>query len=93
MKYIVLAVLLYILYRLIKKAVLSKFNPSGQYQPGKQGAARARPPITDELVKDPVCGTYVPRMEALTYFQNGKIYYFCCKKCLEEFAKGKDSQG
>jgi len=47
------------------------------------------PPITDELVKDPVCGVYVPKKEALVYGRGGHLYYFCCEKCLKEFKKGR----
>ena len=35
----------------------------------------------DELVKDPVCETYVLRSRAHTRTVGGKTYYFCGPKC------------
>ncbi|RLE62048.1 MAG: YHS domain-containing protein [Thermoprotei archaeon] len=38
------------------------------------------------MVKDPVCGMEVD--EKTTEYRleyKGKVYYFCCKSCLEEF--------
>jgi len=60
---------------------------SGLFSRSSQGGASNRPPITDELVKDPVCGVYVPKKEAIVYGRGGKLYYFCCEKCLKEFKK------
>jgi YHS domain-containing protein len=83
MKFIILLILLYILYLLVKRFLADYFGLSGP----RSGNSRPKPPITDELVKDPVCGTYVPKMEALTYGYRGKLYYFCCKECLDRFRK------
>ena len=43
------------------------------------------PPVTDELVQDPVCGAYCPKREAKSLVYKGQKYYFCSMKCLEEF--------
>ncbi len=73
--------ILFIVYHLFKRYVRSLFG--FRTKPHDK-----RPtPITDELVKDPVCGTYVPKREAIVYGKMGKLYYFCSKKCLEEFKK------
>lgn len=37
--------------------------------------------LRDELVKDPVCETYVLRSRAHTRTVGGKTYYFCGPKC------------
>jgi len=55
-----------------------------------QGRAAARPRAQEpeELVQDPVCGTFIPRKEALKTIQDGKEYFFCCEGCLKRFRRG-----
>jgi YHS domain-containing protein len=40
----------------------------------------------DELVKDPVCNTYVVRSRAVTVTDAGVPRYFCSARCAEQFA-------
>jgi hypothetical protein len=42
---------------------------------------RARPAPPDELVKDPVCQTYVVRSKAVTRSIGGVPAYFCSDEC------------
>lgn len=44
-------------------------------------ARRARPALPDELVKDPVCQTYVVRSKAVTRTVGGAPAYFCSDEC------------
>jgi uncharacterized protein len=41
----------------------------------------------DILVQDPVCGTFVPRKEALKMVQNGQEHFFCSEGCLKRFRR------
>jgi len=41
---------------------------------------------TDELVKDPVCQTYVVRSRALSRWRDGEQIYFCSAQCLRRYA-------
>ena len=45
-------------------------------------------PVRDELVKDPVCQTYIVRSRAVTLSQAGQPRYFCSTRCAERFALG-----
>ena len=45
---------------------------------GRPGLRRV---LKDELVKDPVCETYVLRSLALTRTVGGTTFYFCSRKC------------
>lgn len=49
------------------------------------------PPITDELVQDPVCGVYCPKRDALSLNRQGKTYYFCSDKCRQKFRDQKNN--
>jgi uncharacterized protein len=39
----------------------------------------------EEMVRDPQCGTYLPRGEALTRTVKGRRYYFCSSECRDAF--------
>jgi YHS domain-containing protein len=39
------------------------------------------PEVRGVMVKDEVCGIYIPREEALTEFRNGVEHYFCSEEC------------
>jgi YHS domain-containing protein len=45
-----------------------------------------RRPVADELVKDPVCQTYVVRSRALSRWRDGEPIYFCSAECLRRYA-------
>ncbi len=36
---------------------------------------------------DPVCGMEVDEKTNFKYYYKGKIYYFCCKHCMDAFKK------
>jgi len=41
----------------------------------------------DELVKDPVCGTYVVRSRAIRDESGGRSVYFCGPRCAAQFSE------
>jgi len=55
---------------------------------------RARVPSTprtqrDELVKDPVCQTYVLLSRSVTTEEDGVVTHFCSRECAARFARGE----
>ena len=56
-------------------------------------ALRARrpsaPPRRDELVKDPVCQTYVLMSRAIREEAGGAPAYFCSRECAARFHQGE----
>jgi YHS domain-containing protein len=50
-------------------------------------AASSPTPVGGELVKDPVCGTYVSDATALKKSVSGTTYYFCSQACKEKFGQ------
>ena len=44
-----------------------------------------RRPEPDELVKDPVCQTYVVRSRAVSRTAGGQLRYFCSRDCARRF--------
>jgi YHS domain-containing protein len=45
--------------------------------------AGPQPPrrVEGVMVKDEICGTYVPRDDALTEVRDGVVHYFCSEEC------------
>jgi len=75
-----LGYLAYRAYRKIKESV-------GLEQRRKQPSPQISAP--DTLMQDPVCGTFVPRKEALKMVgEDGKEYFFCSEGCLKRFRRG-----
>ena len=77
--------LCYVIKGFFKGLKSQKVLKTGSKQTDKQ------PPITDELVQDPICGVYCPKRNALSLNRQGKTYYFCSDKCRQEFRKKKNA--
>jgi YHS domain-containing protein len=77
--------LIWIVYRLMKEALLKFVARLTFTRPG--GA-----PQIAEMVKDPVCGSYVSMDHAVTGDFSGEKLYFCSDKCLGAFME-KQSGG
>ena len=59
-----------------------------RYLPRLRRLARveARP---DELVKDPVCQTYVTRSRAVRREIEGHVFFFCSAECAKRYLRGR----
>ncbi|MBU0681896.1 MAG: YHS domain-containing protein [Proteobacteria bacterium] len=73
---LILAVLFYILYRLL-------FGGSKKRQATSQVPPEI--PVQDTLSEDPICHTYVPQSQSLSVEHDGKTHYFCSEECLNKF--------
>jgi len=79
---------IWLLYYIFRRITSTYYPPSdrghyGHYQSSNEPSKP--PPVLDELVKDPVCGVYCPKKEAISIKINGKTYYFCSKDCRDKF--------
>ncbi len=75
MRLIILAILLYLLYRVVKN-YLSR---------GRDLGREDRAGEISDMVQDPVCKTFVRVGDAEKRFVGGRTYYFCSKECAERF--------
>ena len=81
MRFLALGVLAFLLFLVVRSAVTS-------FLAGLRGATPGRPRragIRDELVKDPVCGTYIPRRKAIARGDGAAARYFCSADCADRF--------
>lgn len=70
----------YLAYRLAKKAF--------QRWIGGPAPRAPQPQEPEALVQDPVCGTFIPRKEALKAQKDGQEFFFCSEGCLKRFRRG-----
>ncbi len=50
------------------------------------GARRSGPPDRGvQMVRDPVCGTFLPPEHAVTLTDRGSVRYFCSEKCRDAY--------
>ena len=79
-RFLLLALLFILVARAFWKLVASVIEGSRGGQAGRRGTAAAV-----KLVRDPVCGTYVPPRPALSVTAAGTTHYFCSERCLNEY--------
>ncbi len=71
-------------------AALAGVGVTGLRLPSGWRARLPRPtPRRDELVKDPVCQTYVLMSRAIRSEAGGVPTYFCSRECAARFQQGK----
>ncbi|MBW2023022.1 MAG: YHS domain-containing protein [Deltaproteobacteria bacterium] len=75
MRLIILAILLYLLYRVVKNYLTRAKGLNHQ----------SRTSEISDMVQDPVCKTFISAREAETRVIGGRIYHFCSKQCAERF--------
>jgi uncharacterized protein len=76
-----MAVLILTVWPLLRSALARLSGP----RPVEGSGAR------DELVKDPVCQTYVVRSRAIRNEAGGRSVYFCSTRCAEQFRERERS--
>jgi len=74
MRLLIIALLVYLLYKLWK---------SGE----NKSKEKFKEQNIGEMSQDPVCKIYLPVEQAYKREINGKEYFFCSKECADEFEK------
>jgi YHS domain-containing protein len=78
-KFLILFGVGYLLYR----AMRSWMSPDAR--PKKNVSGKATGEIDDVMIKDPYCGAYFPRRDAVHLHFGGNDLYFCSKECRDQF--------
>lgn len=76
---LVIALLVFLVLRSSVQAFLGGLR-------GGARPARGRGSISDQLVKDPVCETYIPRRKAIARGSGADTRYFCSAACADRYA-------
>lgn len=80
---LVFIILIFLLYRVIKSMHQKRLSKN------KSSRVISSFGSSEELVEDPVCGTYIPISQSYRKEIFGKTYYFCSKQCCEKFIKSE----
>ena len=75
----IVGLLVYLIVRASVNAFLAGLRGPGRKVPARRTG-------TDELVKDPVCETYIPRRKAITRGSGADARYFCSAACADRYA-------
>ena len=81
-RFLALAVLAFLFFLILRASVRAFLG-------GLRGISRPGSPRRaglDELVKDPVCESYIPRRKAITRGSGPAARYFCSAACADKYA-------
>jgi YHS domain-containing protein len=84
LRLILAAVILFILYRMIKR-----FFGIGSKKASPIKGQKMADTAMEDLVEDPVCHTYLPISKAIVWEENDGKRYFCSEECLKEYRQSK----
>ncbi|MGB6064330.1 MAG: hypothetical protein WBG50_05955 [Desulfomonilaceae bacterium] len=79
----------FVLVVLLTFMVLKILSLVGRYLQSQFGAPQVKSDNSStgikEMVRDPVCGLYIPSDGAVGLIDNGKVIHFCSEKCRQKF--------
>jgi YHS domain-containing protein len=79
--------LLLLVIRFLVQIFTGRRHQAGRRTP--RGGVQSR----GELVRDPHCGTYVPKATAIVVGRGGEATYFCSNTCREAHAQQQRAEG
>lgn len=80
-KLLIVAAAGFILYKLLTNDRKKK----SEAQNKKSRAETQKAAETGEMVKDPICGTYVPYDSDIRVRKDGEVLHFCSFECRDEY--------
>ncbi len=81
LKFIIILIAAFLLYKLLMGDHKKKMEKKEQKTQASVNSG--------EMVKDPVCGTYVSVDSDIRVKEGGQVYYFCDYDCRDKFLQGK----
>jgi YHS domain-containing protein len=90
-RYLVLVLVIYAAYKLFSNSIKHKRQEAEKEQQ-KKGETTA----ASDLVKDPICGTFVSKNDSVSVKDGDKTFHFCSYDCrdvfLDKISRDKDGQ-
>ena len=86
--YIVISIFIITFIRLVIGMIMRSMREmmNAPVQPGGAAPRPPVPPVTGELKRDPVCGTFVPADSSFRKTLNGQSFSFCSAECRDKYA-------
>jgi YHS domain-containing protein len=69
---------------IVLKGVSEAMRP-GSGTPGAPPRPQGQLPLTGELKKDPVCGTYIAAATSIKEKVGGQTFHFCSQECRDKY--------
>ena len=69
---------------IVLKGVSEAMKP-GSSAPGPSSRPANQVPLTGELKKDPVCGTYIAAATSIQEKVGGQTFHFCSPECRDKY--------
>lgn len=82
---VVLGLLIYFGWRIIRNLFGSALKKTGEPRQRKQSQTDAK--VEDVLVEDPQCHKLVPKSQAIRCRFDGETHYFCSDTCCDKFSE------
>ncbi|HEY4707890.1 MAG TPA: transcriptional regulator [Thermodesulfobacteriota bacterium] len=90
MKNVIILLIIFFLVRALRKGFMArqarKLRTAGQQQADHQRRERSSRSESEEMVKDEVCGSYVPVSAAIVAEAGGRRAYFCSEECRDKYS-------
>ena len=76
---LIFIILAMVIHRAIKRWMVG--------QPDRKNPLNGQAPVQvdDEMIKDPICGSYFPKRDAVTIENDGRRLRFCSQKCRDRY--------
>ncbi|TKJ36082.1 hypothetical protein CEE39_00090 [bacterium (candidate division B38) B3_B38] len=87
--WLALALVIYLIWRLITASPLRISSPRGGTTKGRSSGGK-RVIDAGDMVKDPVCNTYIPAGNSIVENIGGQTFHFCSPQCRDKFIKSQD---
>ncbi len=81
-KLILLGVLVFIFFKLLKTSIKALGLGASQINTGQDA-------LDNVMIQDPVCGTYFARQDGVCRVIDGQEICFCSEECLEEYLEAR----
>ena len=85
LRFIVIIIVAYVLYRAVRNWLI------GPGRPQVRSAGRMPLKADDVMIKDPQCGVYFAKRDAVVVQEGGNTQYFCSETCKEQYLAGNRS--
>ncbi|RPJ71861.1 MAG: hypothetical protein EHM24_10960 [Acidobacteria bacterium] len=83
-RFLLLVILCVLLARTLRGVLASAIAASRQEPRRPSGPSRGV-----KMVRDPVCGTFLPPGNALSLTERGTVLYFCSEACRDKHARSR----
>jgi YHS domain-containing protein len=82
LKNLILIVMIFVVYRIIKQMLLDPMKKDNNPYPLEKNRGES---ADDLMIKDPECGVYFPQRQGISLRVDGQTLYFCSEKCRDDY--------